>query len=105
MADAHTLHARAFIDASGEGDLAELAGAATRYGNDGAVNLATLATRFGGIPKDVTVSPAELTAAVQAARAAGRGPFSKESSVSRACRCRATSSAISLPRTTIRATR
>jgi hypothetical protein len=77
----HTLHARAFIDASGEGDLAELAGAATRYGNDGAVNLATLATRFGGIPKDVTVSAAEITAAVQAARLAGRGPFSKESSV------------------------
>ena len=77
----HTLRARAFVDASGEGDLAELAGAATRYGNDGAVNLGTLATRFGGIPKDVTVSADEITAAVQAARSAGRGPFSKESSV------------------------
>jgi hypothetical protein len=77
----HTLRARAFVDASGEGDLAELAGAATRYGNDGAVNLGTLATRFGGIPRDVAVSAAEITAAVQAARAAGRGPFSKESSV------------------------
>jgi FAD dependent oxidoreductase len=77
----HMLRARAFVDASGEGDLAELAGAATRYGNDGAVNLGTLATRFGGIPRDVTVSAAEITAAVQAARAAGRGPFSKESSV------------------------
>jgi hypothetical protein len=77
----HRLRAHAFVDASGEGDLAELAGAATRYGNDGAVNLATLATRFGGVPKDVAVSAAEITAAVQAARAAGRGPFSKESSV------------------------
>lgn len=77
----HTLRARAFVDASGEGDLAELAGAATRYGNDGAVNLGTLATRFGGIPRDVTVSAAEITAAVQAARLAGHGPFSKESSV------------------------
>ena len=45
------------------------------------MNLGTLATRFGGIPKDVTVSAAEITAAVQAARVAGRGPFSKESSV------------------------
>ncbi len=77
----HELRARAFVDASGEGDLAAFAGAATRYGNDGAVNLGTLATRFGGVPRDVTVSAAEITAAVRAARAAGRGPFSKESSV------------------------
>ena len=51
MAGEHTLSARAFVDASGEGDLAQFAGAATRYGNDGAVNLGTLATRFGGIPE------------------------------------------------------
>ncbi len=77
----HTLSARAFVDASGEGDLAQFAGAATRYGNDGAVNLGTLATRFGGIPRDVTVTADQLTAAVQAAKAAGRGPFSKDRSV------------------------
>jgi hypothetical protein len=77
----HTITARAFVDASGEGDLAAFAGAATRYGNDGAVNLGTLATRFGGIPRDVTVSADALTAAIQAARAAGRGPFSKDRSV------------------------
>ena len=69
----HTLSARAFVDASGEGDLAQFAGAATRYGNDGAVNLGTLATRFGGIPRDVTVTADQLTAAVQAAKAAGVG--------------------------------
>jgi hypothetical protein len=77
----HRLRARAFVDASGEGDLAHLAGASVRYGNDGAVNLGTLATRVGGIPKEVTVSADQLTVAVQAARAAGRGPFSKERSV------------------------
>ena len=66
---------RAFVDASGEGDLAQFAGAATRYGNDGAVNLGTLATRFGGIPRDVTVTADQLTAAIQAAKAAGRGPL------------------------------
>ena len=73
--------AKAFVDASGEGDLAALAGAATRYGNDGAVNLGTLATRFGGIPTDVTISADQLAAAVQAARAAGKGPFTKDRSV------------------------
>ncbi|MFO1159394.1 MAG: FAD-dependent oxidoreductase [Reyranellaceae bacterium] len=77
----HRLRAAAFVDASGEGDLAALAGASTRYGNDGAVNLGTLGTRFGGIPRDVVVSAEQVTAAIQAARAAGRGPFSKERSV------------------------
>lgn len=77
----HTIRARAFVDASGEGDLAQFAGAATRYGNDGAVNLGTLATRLGGIPRDVVVTAEQLTAAVQAAKAAGRGPLSKDRSV------------------------
>jgi hypothetical protein len=77
----HRVAAKAFVDASGEGDLAALAGAATRYGNDGAVNLGTLATRFGGIPKDVTITADRLAAAVQAARARGNGPFSKDRSV------------------------
>lgn len=80
-AGAHELEAKAFVDASGEGDLAAMAGAATRYGNPGAVNLGTLGTRFGGIPKDVIVTADQLGAAVQAARAAGRGPFTKERSV------------------------
>lgn len=77
----HTVRARAFVDASGEADLAHFAGAATRYGNDGAVNLGTLATRFGGVPRDVVVTPEQLTAAIRAARAAGQGPFSKDRSV------------------------
>ena len=77
----HTIAAKAFVDASGEGDLSALAGAATRYGNDGAVNLGTLATRFGGIPSDVTITADQLSAAVQAARAAGKGPFTKDRSV------------------------
>jgi succinate dehydrogenase/fumarate reductase flavoprotein subunit len=77
----HAIAAKAFVDASGEGDLAALAGAATRYGNDGAVNLGTLGTRFGGVPGDVTITADQLSAAVQAARAAGKGPFSKDRSV------------------------
>lgn len=77
----HLVRAKAFVDASGDGDLAWLAGASTRYGNDGMVNLATLGTRFGGIPKDVVISPDQLRDAIQAARARGRGPFSKDRSV------------------------
>ena len=73
----HTVRARAFVDASGEGDLAFFAGAATRYGNDGMVNLGSLATRFGGIPKDVTLTADLLAQAV----AKGRGPFTKDRSV------------------------
>ena len=80
-AGTHRVTATAFVDASGEGDLAALGGAATRYGNDGAVNLGTLGTRFGGIAKSVTITADQLGAAVQAARAAGKGPFSKDKSV------------------------
>lgn len=73
----HTVRARAFVDASGEGDLAAFAGAATRYGNDGMVNLGTLGTRFGGVARDVTVTADQLAAAV----ARGKGPFTKDRSV------------------------
>ncbi|KAK5044716.1 hypothetical protein LTR84_010490 [Exophiala bonariae] len=40
--------ANAFVDCSGDGDLAFWASASTRYGNHGIVNLGSLATRFGG---------------------------------------------------------
>lgn len=73
----HTVRARAFVDASGDGDLAFFAGAATRYGNDGAVNLGTLGTRFGGVAKDVTVTADQLAQAV----ARSTGPFTKDRSV------------------------
>ena len=73
----HTVRAKAFVDASGDGDLAFFADAATRYGNDGMVNLGTLGTRFGGIPRDITVTADRLAEAV----AAGKGPFTKDRSV------------------------
>ncbi|HYD05661.1 MAG TPA: FAD-dependent oxidoreductase [Reyranella sp.] len=73
----HTVRAKAFVDASGEGDLAFFAGAATRYGNDGLVNLGTLGTRFGGVPRDVTITADQLAAAV----ARSKGPFTKDRSV------------------------
>ena len=43
------IYARAFVDCSGDGDLAFHGGASTRYGNHGQVNMGSLATRFGGL--------------------------------------------------------
>ncbi len=77
----HTLQAAAFVDASGECDLAAFAGAATRYGNHGAVNLGTLGTRFGGVAADAEVSAAAVSDAIASARSRGVGPVSKDRSV------------------------
>jgi len=78
---AHTVHARSFVDASGDCDLACFGGASTRYGNHGDVNLGTLGTRFGGIALDIQVSADMLVQAVGAARARGLGPITKDRSV------------------------
>ena len=59
-----TFAAKAFVDCTGEGDLAAFAGASTRYGNDGHVNLGTLGTRFGGIPRSVPVTAERIADAV-----------------------------------------
>lgn len=59
-----TFAAKAFVDCTGEGDLAAFAGAGTRYGNDGHVNLGTLGTRFGGIPRSVPVTAERIADAV-----------------------------------------
>jgi len=60
------VRAGAFVDCTGEGDLAAFGGAATRYGNADGVNLGTLGTRFGGIPREVTVTADQIAAAVAA---------------------------------------
>ncbi|KAL6364337.1 hypothetical protein LRP88_02257 [Fusarium phalaenopsidis] len=53
-----TFIGRAFVDASGDGDLGFHGGVCVRYGNNGSINLGTLSTRFGGL-KDANPS-AEL---------------------------------------------
>jgi hypothetical protein len=78
---AHEIQAGAFVDASGDGDLAYLCGAATEYGHGGAVNLGTLGTRFGGIPPGIALDAEALTAAIRAARAHGMNGLTKERSV------------------------
>src|ERR1700732_2661821 len=59
------LEAKASVDASGDCDLAFFAGASTRYGNKGAVNLGTLGTRFGGIAPEAGVSAGHVTEAIK----------------------------------------
>ena len=72
------IEARAFVDASGDCDLAYFAGASTRYGNQGFVNMGTLGARFGGIPREVPVSAARWSEAIRAAKAGGVPHLSKE---------------------------
>ena len=60
----HQVGAKAFVDCTGEGNLAARAGAGTRYGNHDGVNLGSLGTRFGGIPADLQVSADDIAAAV-----------------------------------------
>ena len=77
----HTEAAAAFVDASGDCDLAVFAGAATRYGNDGAVNLGTLGTRFGGVAPDADVTAESVSAIIGAAIERGQPGLTKRRSV------------------------
>lgn len=77
----HEVAGKAFVDASGECDLAFFAGASTRYGNHGFINLGTLGTRFGGIKPDADLDAKHWTAAIQQARRAGVAPLSKDTSM------------------------
>jgi hypothetical protein len=73
------LDAGAFVDASGEADLAHQAGAATRYGDaQGRVQNGTLAMRVGGIPRDADVSRGEWARAVRDAKSRGAANMTKE---------------------------
>jgi hypothetical protein len=77
----HEVRGKAFVDASGECDLAFFAGAATRYGNHGFVNLGTLGARFGGIRPDADLDAKRWTAAIKKARREGVSPLSKDTSM------------------------
>ncbi|MDB5070487.1 MAG: dependent oxidoreductase [Candidatus Eremiobacteraeota bacterium] len=73
------LDATAFVDASGEADLAHRAGAATRYGDaEGRVQNGTLAMRIGGIPRDADISRVAWAGAVRDAKARGAERMTKE---------------------------
>jgi glycine/D-amino acid oxidase-like deaminating enzyme len=73
------LEGAAFVDASGEADLADRAGAATRYGDaTGFAQNGTLAMRVGGIARDADVSRTAWAAALRAAKARGAKHLTKE---------------------------
>ena len=76
-----TYRGAAFVDATGDSDLAVRAGASTRYGNHGFTNLGTLGTRFGGIDRSADISVATWSAAIRAAKQRGQGPMSKDHSL------------------------
>jgi FAD dependent oxidoreductase len=72
------IEGRAFVDATGEADLATFAGAEVRYGNDGLVQNGSLGLRIGGIPTSVEVSRERVRDAVREARQRGIGPLLAE---------------------------
>lgn len=59
---------KAFVDCSGDCDLAYLAGASTRFGNHGTLNLGSLSARFGGIDRNTTPSIASWRDAIVSAK-------------------------------------
>ncbi|MDA3630788.1 FAD-dependent oxidoreductase [Saccharopolyspora sp. WRP15-2] len=74
----HSYTADAFVDATGEADLAHQGGAEVRYGNDGWVINGTLGVRFGGIPADVAVDRAALASLIRSVKEAGRDDLTGE---------------------------
>ena len=77
----HRAQAHAFVDCTGDGDLAHLAGASVRYGNHGHANLGTLATRFAGLAPGAETAAAAIADHLAAAKATGAA-ISKTRSVS-----------------------
>jgi len=64
-----SISARAFVDCSGDCDLAFHAAASTRYGNNGTINLGSLSTRWGGL-QNASATAQQWREAVQAAKTA-----------------------------------
>src|ERR1700693_2336 len=71
----HEVSAKAFVDASGEGDLAFFGGASVRYGNHGTVQRGRLCVRVGGTTRDADLSPATWTSAIRQAKQRGVKPL------------------------------
>ncbi len=73
------ISAQAFVDASGDADLAARSGAGVRYGGaDGLVQNGTLVVRFGGIDANADTSRTAWEHAVRAAKARGAADLTKE---------------------------
>ena len=70
--------ATAFVDASGEGDLATFGGASVRYGNHGFAQAGTLGVRFGGVDATADISSARWAQAIREAKRHGAVLLDKE---------------------------
>ncbi|WP_280270474.1 FAD-dependent oxidoreductase [Nocardia wallacei] len=79
----HTIRVAAYVDATGEADLANFGGAAVRYGNGGLVQNGTLGVRFGGIPPGAQVTRDTLAAAIAAAKLNGAQVLAERGLVAR----------------------
>ncbi|WP_375419265.1 FAD-dependent oxidoreductase [uncultured Hymenobacter sp.] len=69
---------RAFVDASGEGDLAAFGGASVRYGNHNVAQAGTLGVRFGGIRPGADQSSKRWAQAIREAKQQGNSLLTKE---------------------------
>lgn len=58
-------NSKAFVDCTGDGDLAQFGGASIRYGNPEGVNLGTLGCRFGGIPSNIEITVDNIIDAIE----------------------------------------
>lgn len=74
-----TVKAKQFVDATGDANLAHLAGAATVWGNeDGKVMAATLPFRLAGVDTGKDMSPSAVERAVKAGKEAGIPNLTRE---------------------------
>ena len=74
-----TVTAKMFVDATGDANLAHLAGAATTWGNeDGQVMAATLPFRLAGVDTSQDMTPAAVERAVKAGKEAGIPNLTRE---------------------------
>lgn len=72
------VRAQSFVDATGDANLAQLAGCPTTFGDEnGRVQMATMEMRLGGVPRDLHVTADDIGRALEQARKAGYGPMTK----------------------------
>lgn len=73
------IEAEAFVDASGEADLAAFCGNQVRFGDDeGHVQAGTLVMQFGGVSPDIALHRHQFTAAIWQAKRAGVEDLTKD---------------------------
>jgi len=74
-----TITASAFVDASGECNLAMMAGGEIFTPNPADMQIGTLLVRYGGVSRDADLSSQRIKEAIASAKASGIDPLSKDS--------------------------